>query len=210
MRVQVFPYGESGYAEETSQVRMLKAGAWDTLVFDLPEVNSSGPLRIDPGCETGFVEVGDILVERIPSGDLVWSSPSSSPEREFKVAGTAEAPFAANESFFMSIGEDPQLLVTLPAGSPERLKLTIALRVSPASKVAVDKVVSELQAALNRQHQNAIAGDEFKQQMKACEEAKQRAQAQSANLEAQLTQLRDSLSWRMTSPIRKLKAGFKG
>jgi hypothetical protein len=143
IKVQVFPFGPTGYSEETSLIRETTAGVWNTLTFELPAGNGRGPLRVDPGHQPCLVEVGDILIRSHPSEELSWSDYASSGARSFVAAGSAAAIAGGNGSLIASSGDDPQLIVTLPdlQGS---LELTISLRVSLASNPLPDIVANEL------------------------------------------------------------------
>jgi hypothetical protein len=160
IRVQMFPYGTGGYVEETSQIRKTKAGAWDQLVFHLHQAGREGLhdgcLRIDPGCEPSFIEVGEILVHS-EAGDLLWESPATSEARGLMTAGTACIPFRNNESFLISFGDDPQLLVPIPPELAGPLRLSVAIRVSPAPKHGLETAIFEFNKAQEESAQDAAA-----------------------------------------------------
>lgn len=138
IRVQVFPFGEHGYSEETCQIRPMRPNVWETLTFDLRVPFSLGPLRIDPGSEPSFIEVGDILIHSGNSEDLVWESRALSTERNFSPAGSSVVPLAESPSFLLSRDGDPQILIAVPPEVSSPAKVTITLRIVPASRQAID------------------------------------------------------------------------
>lgn len=138
IRVQVFPFGEHGYSEETCQIRPMRPGVWESLTFDLRVPFSLGPLRIDPGSEPAFVEVGDIQIHSGDSGDLVWESRALSDDRNISPGGSSVLPFRENKSFFLSLDGDPQILIAVPQEIGSPAKVTISLRIVPASKQAIN------------------------------------------------------------------------
>jgi hypothetical protein len=142
VRVQVFPFGAAGHSAETSLLRKMTAGVWNTLTFELLEGNGCGPLRVDPECQPCLVEVGDILIHSHPSGNLLWSDYASSGARSFVATGSAAVVAGGNGSLVASSGDDPQLIVTLP-DLQGPLTLTISLRVSLASNPVPEIVANE-------------------------------------------------------------------
>ena len=138
IRVQVFPYGDHGYSEVTSQVRPLRPGVWETLTFDLRVPINLGPLRIDPGSEPSFIEVGDVRIHSGKPEDPVWGARASSNERDISPAGTIRLPFNDTISFLISDGDDPQIMLAVPAEISSPARLTISLRIFPASKQTIE------------------------------------------------------------------------
>lgn len=154
IRVKVFPFGPSGYSEDTSLIHKATAGEWTTLAFELPEGNGPGPLRVDPEHQPCLIEIGDVLVHSHPSGELLWRDSAWSGARGFAVAGSAAVLPIGNGSLLTSFGDDPQLILATPPDMPGRLRLTISLRVSltpnPAPEI-VDRLVKDMQESAERQ-----------------------------------------------------------
>lgn len=150
IRVEVFPFGPSGYSADTSLIHKATAGEWTTLIFELPEGNGPGPLRVDPEHQPCLVEVGDILIHSHPSGELLWNDNASAGARAFVAAGSATVLPIGNGSVVSSFGDDPQLILATPPHMQGRLTLTLSLRVSLAPNPApeiVHRLVKELQAS---------------------------------------------------------------
>jgi hypothetical protein len=220
VRVQVFPFGQHGYSEESAQVRKIEAGAWDTLVFDLRDPEARGPLRVDPGSGPAFIEVGDILIHSGDSGELVWDSQASQAAPGFSVGGTAETPFTDNQSLMISTGDDPQILLAAPADLKGPVKLTISLKINPASREAMQIFAARFKGL--QQHlggveaqKKSLAAQLADAAAKTFETAAQRDAAQRsldqteqrlAAAESTLYGMKHSLSWKVTDPIRKIMA----
>jgi hypothetical protein len=221
VRVQVFPFGEHGYSQETSQVRKIGSGAWETLVFDLRDPGPLGPLRVDPGSDPAFIEIGNIQIHSGDSGDLVWSSQASSAAPGFVVGGTAEMPFNDNPSFVISTGDDPQILLAVPADLKGPAKLTIALKISSASLQGIEIFNARIKG-LTTAFQQQIRTIDTERSLLATQLADVTAQAATARDAAQrsLEQtkqllataedtvygMQHSVSWKVTEPIRKMMA----
>ena len=145
IRVQVFPFGATGYSEESSLVRKIKGGMWSTLIVELPEGNGRGPLRVDPADQPCFVELGDILVHSCPEGELLWSSSAGSRMGSLVASGTAVLLSGEHGSYLLSFGDDPQLMLMTP-DLPGALKLTISLRVSFTPNLVPEVAASLVEA----------------------------------------------------------------
>jgi len=190
IRVQVFPCIDGVYSPDTSQIHKMSAGTWNTLVFELQDPNIRGPLRIDPGSEPSFIEVGDILVHSLETGDLLWSSPGPSAQREFQIAGTA-LPFPDDASFLVNAGDDPQLLLTTLADLQGPLKVTVTLKVMPVAQAAMEAALIRAKAA------------------RAREETLQNTLQLLAEAQKTIVGIENSLSWKITAPLRRFMAALR-
>ncbi len=224
IRVQVFPFGEHGYSEQTCQIRPVRPGTWETLVFDLRVPFSLGPFRIDPGSEPAFIEVGDILINSGTSGDLVWESRASSNDRNVSPAGTARIPMNDAGSFLISFGGDPQIMIPVPPQIASPAKVTINLRIVPVSQQAIDLFelfASQLQndrirleaSRVEQQQQIATLQRESERQVRELTAGNQAAQLALSETQQKLLlaedafyRMRHSASWKVTAPLRKLMA----
>jgi len=227
VRVQIFPWGESGYLEETCQVRRTKANTWETVDFDLRTPGALSPIRIDPAGEPCFVEIGDIEIHAGTSGELLWKLDGATASSNLAAAGTATQPFRDAASFFVSEGDDPQVIVTVPSDIRCPAKVRVSLRITPASRLAIElfhvlasrlnqrdaqlnERDAQLRAALSERDsvatQLAEAAAQAQQAAARSEETLQKTRELLAAAEDNLYRMHHSLSWKVTAPIRKLMA----
>jgi hypothetical protein len=183
IRVQVFPFGAAGYSQETSLMQRMKAGTWNTLVFELPEGEGRGALRIDPMEEPGFVELGDILISSQSSGDLLWCVPASSGDRNLVADGTAAVLPSETGSLLISFGDDPQLIVSAPTDLVGPLRLTISLRVSPAAMPVPELVQNLISDAYAAAEQRLAAAQEAVAQQVAAARANAEQRVAAARID---------------------------
>ncbi len=214
IRVEVFPWINGGHSPEVCQVRKMAAGSWNTLEFDLRGVNLEGPLRIDPGYEPSFIEVGDILIHSVETGALIWSSAASSSDRGLQLGGTA-LPHPHNSSFIINSGDDPIFLLNTLPQFDGPFTLTLTLKVTPVTRTVMEIIHGHLQTALvdaalrlmvAEQERSAMAAemDAAKLQLSQTISARNQDLAELNNLRQLLVQIENSASWRVTSPMRKL------
>lgn len=221
VRVKVFPRIAGNYTEETSQVRKINAGAWQTVVFDLRNPDLHGELRIDPGCEPSFVEVGDIAIQSGEGGEPIWSSLASSGTRNFQVGGSA-VPHPQNSSFLVNVGQNPNIVLNTPELRGP-VKLAVTLKVTPAGAAIMEVVHSHLQTPFADATRKLASAEQEKASL-AAELSSARSQlveAANANLAATLAaqaevrqarqlllDMQNSASWVLTRPLRKIKAAL--
>ncbi len=218
--VQVFPFGAAGYSEDTSLLRKGMAGTWNTLTFELPEDLGEGPLRIDPGHAPSLTEIGDIEICSRSSGDVLWRVRASSNLGSLAASGTSALLPVGGALLLVSFGDDPQLLLTIPPDLRERLQLSISLRVSlaptPAPQI-VEELIKAEQVLVEQSKNEATAARlecegvaaELSQVVAEEKLTQQRLRAVEDKLRSEQTirmAMQQSLSWRMTEPIRKLMA----
>jgi hypothetical protein len=206
VRVEVFPTVEGGHSPEVCQVRKMAAGEWSALVFDLHDPRMTGPLRVDPGCEPSFIEVGDILVHSGETGELVWSSVRSSQDRNFPLGGTALA-HPDDPSFIVNVGDDPNFLLQTPPEIRGPMTLTLNLKVTPVAAKAMGMVHEHLQTALTNaaRQRSELAGERNRVEGRLRQTEADLEKARQVMLEMQ-----HSASWRLTMPLRRLKATLRG
>jgi septal ring factor EnvC (AmiA/AmiB activator) len=151
--------------------------------------------------------------------------------RGFTVGGTAETPFNDNQSFIISTGDDPQILFAVPADIRGPAKLTISLKVTPATQQALEIFsarIKGLTASLQQQISAVeTARDSLASQLTdaaaqareavAQRDATQRSLSQTEQSLSQTEQLlaaagktlygmQHSSSWKVTAPLRKMMA----
>ncbi len=226
IRVQVFPFGETGYSEESSLIQKMKAGMWSTLIFELPEGNGRGSLRVDPADQPCFVELGDILVHSHPAGELLWSSSAASRMGSLVASGTAVLLSGEHGSYLLSFGDDPQLMLMTP-DLPGALKLTISLRVSFTPNLVPEVVASLVKAGQASAAQQVTAAqcerdamanqlghvktelDEIATALKRTRVLLDIAEDGLRREQSTREAMQQSRSWKVTEPARRLMAALR-
>ncbi len=158
--VQVFPSGAMGYSEDNSLLKKIKAGTWDTLVFELPEDLGPGPLRIDPVSAPGLVEIAEVSICARPSADVLWKVSASENSGSLIASGTPAVLVDGDVYLLISFSDDPQLLLTLPPDLRGPLQLSISLRVSPTPSPApqiVEDLIKAGQTSLEQSQKEVAA-----------------------------------------------------
>jgi hypothetical protein len=226
--VQVFPFGATGYTEDTSLFKKIKAGKWNTMFFELPEDLGQGPLRIDPVGTPGLVEIADIGICARSSGDLLWNGRAASSSESLVASGSSAFVPAVDELLLVSFGDDPQLLLHVPPNLSGPLQLNIKLRVTPTPVTAPQIVASLVEGLLKagqtsvEQIQEVLAAAQLERDAAQLERDRVASELSQAVLEEKLTQerlltveeklrsaetvrvaMQQSLSWRITEPIRR-------
>lgn len=171
--VQVFPFGATGYSEDTSLFKKMTAGDWNTMVFELPDDLGQGPLRIDPGSAPGLVEIAEIGLCARSSGDLLWNGRAPANSASLVASGDSVFVPAAEGLLLASFGDDPQVLVQLPPKLSEPLQLNLKLRVTPTPNPA-PQIVEKLIEGLLKAGQTSA--DQIKEKLAAAQLARDAAQ----------------------------------
>ena len=227
VRVQVFPFGTAGYSEDTGLLQKTRTGIWDTLEFELPQGLGDGPLRIDPSHEPSLVQIREMFLSAHPTGEQVWNIAGQNSDA-VRVDGTATLLPSDDGLLVSSAGDDPQILLSV-AGTPRGpLKLTMQLRVLP-TPLPAHEVLGSLATRLNdaakqlqdrsdererlveQLRQSNAERDAANADRAAAEQRFKSAEEQLNVIEGKLQQVQtarnsmeNSLSWRVTAPIRKL------
>jgi hypothetical protein len=224
--VQIFPCIEGSYQQESSRVRRISMGEWNTISFELSDPKTRGPIRIDPATEPCFIEVGDILIYSCESGNLLWSSLMASDRRDFQVAGTARS-HPTDASLLISAGPDPVIVLNTGDDVRAPLRLTLSLRVTPLPEPALSMIQERLEcvlrATLTRLQQGEqeqarlsaalnetiAARDEARAETAEARAALEKAQQRLTELEKMLAGILDSQSWKLTQPLRTLMSALR-
>src|SRR5208283_503531 len=124
--------------------------------------------------------------------------------RSLVAAGTAAELSSENGSFFVSLGDDPQFILTTPPNIQGALKLTISLRVSPTPKPVSEIVNSLFNAA--RFERDTIVNElrEAITEKKRTQELLLVAESELRREQTTRIAMEQSLSWIWTAPIRSL------
>ena len=162
VRVQVFPFGSTGYSEETGLLRKTTTGVWDTLEFELPQGLGDGPLRIDPSNEPSLVQIREMFLSAHPTGELVWNVAEHGKDA-VRIDGTAILLPSDDALLVSSFGNDPQIVLPVLSDAHRPLKLTIQLRVLPTPMPAPE-IISGLINRLNdtAKNQNDRLADQLR------------------------------------------------
>lgn len=234
IRVQVFPFGAEGYSEETSLFQIISPGSWTTLSFELPDGSGQAPLRVDPAHGPGLIEIAEITIHSLVSGELVWGGAASSAAKDLEVAGTASGAAGGAGMLLVSYGDDPQLMLKVPPTARGPVKLTVSLRVAPTPLPApemiyalieglVQQVQSTEQRVATANADSAGVRERLAQTIRERDQSMAEWAAERENEHSRLVwtenKLRESesvrmamehsLSWRVTAPVRKLMAAFR-
>jgi len=208
VRVQVFPSIDGIHSPETSQIRSMTAGKWNTLVFDLRDPKVQGPFRIDPGSEPSLIEVGDILIHSGETGELLWSSLASSEKHDLQVAGTALS--YSNESpLIINVGDDPQFLLATPPNVQGPLKLSVSLKIVAVPRPAMEIFNCCLQRMQAEQRATEADLTRALAATNQTEAELQNARQLLDQSESTIVGIQNSLSWRVTAPLRAFMTALR-
>lgn len=219
VRVQVFPFGDTGYSEETALLRITKTGVWDTLEFELPQGLGNGPLRIDPSHEPSLVQIREVFLFADPSGEVVWSIDESSRD-QLEVDGTATLLPCDDGVLLSSFGDDPQLVLRIPSHGSGSLKLRLQLRVLPTPLPApgiIAGLISQSSEAAKKE--NDRLADELRRSNAEKDQASAKhaavvellndSRTRLSNEQTKRDAMEHSLSWRITAPIRRIMMSLR-
>jgi hypothetical protein len=211
--MQVFSSSAQGYTEENSAIRVVEAGSWKEINFELPTGLGTQPLRIDPADRACITEIRRIVISSACGPDVLWTWDGADPAPAMQVAGTGRILDTAGAIKILSDGADPQLLLHAVAGPlyhrPLRLELTV--RITPAltgmeSDLAravstLDARVTRLSDQLNR---DVATHAELLQTREELAAAHKTAEAETARRK----HIEESLWWRATAAARFIASKF--
>ncbi len=215
VRVQVFPFGASGYSEETGLLQKTQAGVWDTLEFELPQGLGNGSLRIDPSHEPSLVQIRELSLVTHPTGEPLWSLFVDSAD-DIATDGTATLLPSSDGLLVSSFGDDPQIILPFLKNTPGAVRLRLQLRVlptpMPAPEVIRDLIekakIENERCAEELRHSNA-AKDQANDRRIAVEEILKTTEAKLKDERNLRSAMDNSLSWRVTAPIRAIMAKLR-
>lgn len=127
--VQLYPYGNFGYSEETSLKETVEVAHWKTVSFMLPEGAGEGPLRLDPSPFPSIIEIASAEISNADSGKTVWTMNEAAECGHLKAAGTAYQISAGRIPVFFSSGFDAQLLFPQVNDSKEPVFVELVMRI---------------------------------------------------------------------------------
>jgi hypothetical protein len=201
-KCQLYSPGLTGYTEERSAVADVFRDQSTSVELDTPVPN--GPLRLDPVDGAAVVEISDIVVECPLSGSVFWRLDSTRLD-EIVCGGTSFRLPDQRRLIILSYGGDPQLrlpVIQLPEGT-EMLHFRCCIRVDASFHLA-GQLFERSSAALAELAQAHFELAEQRTSLESAnlELARSRQKCQSAN--ARHTAIQQSLSWKITAPLRYL------
>jgi len=239
IRVKVFPFGPMGYSEDTVLIHEAIAGEWNTLTFELLEGNGSGPIRVDPEHQPCLVEVGDILIRSSSGELLWSDNASNGARKFAAAGNVAVFPVGNGSVITSLGNDPQLLLPTPNLQQPLKLtiSLRVSLAPNPAPEI-IHSLVKEVRANAEQQvsvaqferdtvsNQLAKTTTDIGQvtselgrvkadlvQVAAAQNETQQALNRTQDLlvaaEDRLRQMQDSLSWKVTEPIRKVMTALR-
>lgn len=128
--VQIFTAPESRYTEQDSVTRVIEAGEWTRLYFELPCGIKSKQLRIDPADRPSIIEISDIRISPDNSAAPLWRWSGTQPPSQPQAAGTARILETTPLLTVLSDGVDPQLLLNVDGIDGVPVRVEIVLRVT--------------------------------------------------------------------------------
>jgi SAM-dependent methyltransferase len=144
--VQVYPFGTTGYYEDTSISQCIQRDVWQNIVLELPYGIGDGPLRIDPVDSPCVVHIGKIILRVCPSGDLLWIAETPASFRSLKVCGSSVLLSQDTGCLLLSYGSDPQIILPRIESPLKPLELEMVLRVDSAPGAKYEAIERYTQA----------------------------------------------------------------
>ena len=124
--VQIYPFGEDGYCEESSLIQAIAIDKNEKLSFFLPLGLGNGPVRIDPAACPGVIELSRIAVSEVASDTVLWEA-DDPPQllSALTIAGSAAPLVNSRSGLLVSYGDDPQVILPFRrTSSPVRFEST--------------------------------------------------------------------------------------
>ena len=128
--VQIYPFGENGYVQETSLMQPIGIGESEKLSFYLPHGLGNGPLRIDPAACPCIAAVHGITVTDAESNEVLWQADDPARlQAAVGVSGSATALLNRASGLLVSYGEDPRIILPTmaPHHGPARIEISLRL-----------------------------------------------------------------------------------
>jgi len=202
-KVQVFPFGVSGYSEETSVGRVVRLDQWEELSFALPSGAGNGPLRIDPSDRVSLVEIQRIVVTDTSTKAIVFAARA---KQDFKALQILEPALLLEGGKFFSVfscSDDPNILLPQLPRTDVPLQIDILMRVQP--------VQGAVAAALQSAHAAKIAhAQQAEMQASLLRQELQRLNRMLDGEREMRISMQHSKSWAVTRPLRSFVRRLRG
>jgi predicted O-methyltransferase YrrM len=129
--LQVFPSVNGQYTEADSVLSPVVPDEWVHHILELPNGSPTGPIRIDPANFPSVIEIREIVVRQAGNGAVIARMNNSSDQCELQIAGHLRSLVAGDVVVYLSLGDDPQLLLPMVAAiGSQPLLLEIQSRVT--------------------------------------------------------------------------------
>ena len=205
-KCQLYSPNTAGYVEERSAVFDVFASQPADLVFDVAVPN--GRLRLDPANCPSVIEISEIAVECPSTGKVIWQLDSTRWD-EVVCGGTCLRLPDEKRLTIMSFGDDPQLylpLIEIPADAG-MLRLRCCIRVDPGFSSAgqtFERCFAVLAAVDGLRETLANTNAEVTKLRRSWDRVNLELARSNARHQAALEAVRQSLSWKVTAPLRYL------
>ena len=210
-KCQLYSPNIAGYVEERSAVSDVFADRPTAVVLDVPVPD--GRLRLDPVNCPSVVDLSEIVVESVSSGQVIWKLESKGLD-EVVCGGTCLRLPHESRLTILSFGDDPQLYLPLiepPEGS-EMLRLRCCIQVDPGFSSAgksFERSLAALAAVEDLRRSLKDAHVEITQLRRSLDAVHLELAGSRARFQAALAAVRQSSSWKVTAPLRYLASLFR-
>lgn len=198
--MRVFWPTDRGYPETATARIEIRTGDWQPIRVASPEDAVAGLIRVEPLDRPGLIEFRDFAVTA--GGAEIWRLDANSPDSP-ALQGTAFGGMSQGTLVVIGFGNSSSLLIPVPACDAP-----------PAGRIEL-----ELRAAVRVRTDFASAAEAIYSWVRTVPEPKNEPAAQPTvaycpdpDLARELEDIRRSLSWRLTAPLRTFAGalGYRG
>jgi len=199
--VQIYPFGETGYSEETSLLQQIGIDQSEKLSFFLARGLGSGPVRIDPAACPGLIDVDRIAVIDAVSNTMVWEAEGTALLlSNLTVSGSAAMLKNCRSGLLVSYGDDPQLILPTIEQHDGPVRIEISLRLTSS----YDAIYEALQS-----HAGDLVHAAEQDLHEHIERTDRELTASKATIDELTAELRESRSERMLMAFEMKEAIFE-
>ncbi len=149
--VQIYPFGENGYREETSLTQHIDIDRSERLSFYLPHGLGNGPVRIDPAACPCVIDIARIAVRDIASGTVLWEA--DDPARLLSavtVSGSAALLSNFRLGVLVSYGNDPRIILPAIEHYERPVGIDISLRINTSYEAVYEALQMQAREQIER------------------------------------------------------------
>lgn len=157
--VQIYPFGENGYREETSLIQQISIDQSEKLSFYLPHGLGNGPVRIDPAACPCVIDIATIAVRDATSNAVLWQA--DDPARLLStvtVSGSAALLLNFKLGVLVSYGNDPRIILPTIEHHDGPLRIDISLRVTSSYEAVYEALQMQAREQIDRIDRELAAG----------------------------------------------------